>query len=582
MSSPTVSGEMMNDVAFEAFKEKSNVYLPSCVRFCYLILIANALKTNNFDIDLTTDWERKLDVAMENDMSARKAVRDYTQRIFKQQLYDKTTESSLIMHLQAALDLLVHATSTSKTESIKTFTNMLPLCPSKVASNETLRNKIALLVQPVFSNDPRTRKLAAQALGLLTSHPSYDSGMLLDITRRLLQQLKDWRNAVGESLNKIAGALVALSYIFSRTAYRRHATDLSTMIPPYLSVLFDMVSNSTDLTLREATYISISQLCMFASLTSQAIETYVPFNGLIVKILEDAKKGNTDAISALGYIGMMCEESPSEEEPVKSPLLFVESKLHSLHELREPETHFAIGEAICSLSSGWSSKALMPLLDVYSNNSGLAEDEKLEYPSTPPRNITITRRFEYLLKDCHSTKPSLNRASVIWLLCFLQFCGSQAVTQDYLRRCQIAFMRALSSRDSMVQETGARGLNIVYESGTQQLKDELVKDLVNLFENNSSKLSGLVSEDTELLDAGAITNRDGSSVVTYKDILSLASEAGDPTLVYRFMSLAANSSIWTTRAAFGRFGLTNIFSNSGTEGYLAKNPKLYVKLYRYR
>jgi proteasome component ECM29 len=33
--------------------------------------------------------------------------------------------------------------------------------------------------------------------------------------------------------------------------------------------------------------------------------------------------------------------------------------------------------------------------------------------------------------------------------------------------------------------------------------------------------------------------------------MNLAAEAGDPTLVYRFMSLASNNAIWTNRAAFG-------------------------------
>jgi proteasome component ECM29 len=64
--------------------------------------------------------------------------------------------------------------------------------------------------------------------------------------------------------------------------------------------------------------------------------------------------------------------------------------------------------------------------------------------------------------------------------------------------------------------------------------------------------------------------------------MSLASEVGDPSLVYRFMSLASNSAIWSSRAAFGRFGLGSILSNSGVDGYLAENPKLYPKLFRYR
>jgi len=47
-------------------------------------------------------------------------------------------------------------------------------------------------------------------------------------------------------------------------------------------------------------------------------------------------------------------------------------------------------------------------------------------------------------------------------------------------------------------------------------------------------------------------------------------------LVYKFMSLASNAATWSTRAAFGRFGLSSILSESEID------PKLYPKLYRYR
>lgn len=61
--------------------------------------------------------------------------------------------------------------------------------------------------------------------------------------------------------------------------------------------------------------------------------------------------------------------------------------------------------------------------------------------------------------------------------------------------------------------------------------------------------------------------------------MSLASEVGDPSLVYKFMSLARHNSLWSSRAAFGRFGLGSILSSSDV---LKHNPKLYPKLYRYR
>jgi len=85
-----------------------------------------------------------------------------------------------------------------------------------------------------------------------------------------------------------------------------------------------------------------------------------------------------------------------------------------------------------------------------------------------------------------------------------------------------------------------------------------------------------VDADTELFEPGALPTGEGNSVTSYKDIISLANEVGDQSLVYKFMSLAANAATWSTRAAFGRFGLSSILSESEID------PKLYPKLYRYR
>jgi proteasome component ECM29 len=104
------------------------------------------------------------------------------------------------------------------------------------------------------------------------------------------------------------------------------------------------------------------------------------------------------------------------------------------------------------------------------------------------------------------------------------------------------------------------------------------------FSSDKSNLGGgNVDEETTLFDPGALRTGDGdNSITTYKDILSLASEIGNPGLVYQFMSLAANNAVWSNRAAFANSGLRNILSDSSVGGYLSENPKLYTKLFRYR
>jgi proteasome component ECM29 len=120
---------------------------------------------------------------------------------------------------------------------------------------------------------------------------------------------------------------------------------------------------------------------------------------------------------------------------------------------------------------------------------------------------------------------------------------------------------------------------IVYEHGDKALKDDLVRELVQSFTGNNAKMSGTVTEDTQLFEAGALPTENGQSVTTYKDIVRLATEMGDPSLVYRFMNLASNNAIWSSRTAFGRFGLGQVLADSS---YLSENKKFYPKLFRYR
>ena len=85
--------------------------------------------------------------------------------------------------------------------------------------------------------------------------------------------------------------------------------------------------------------------------------------------------------------------------------------------------------------------------------------------------------------------------------------------QDRLRKSQATFSSLLGDRDEIVQESGAQGLSLVYEMGDQELKDDLVRDLVNSFTTTSSNLGGgNVNENTELFEPGALPTGEGNSV----------------------------------------------------------------------
>ncbi|KAF2792718.1 major component of the proteasome [Melanomma pulvis-pyrius CBS 109.77] len=549
--------------------------LPTVIAFCSQVAIHSALSEKNIRNEVTEDWGRKLETLMTTDLRARQAFRAYAA--------DDRHSKSLAILLRASFERLTHDELSDVGEIGTAFVRLLSLCPEKIWSQANLPNDFRSLEPSILSNNPDRRTAAAHAYGLLATHTACDEESIKKSQVLFFDKIKSWKIAVGGEINQISGVIVALGYYFSRLHWR-NALTLTNDHPvnQLLETLVGILQDSRDATLRSSVFVCIDQLCLFYVVNPSSIARLSKFQDVTQQIFDAAKTGVTSAILALGHLSMITKESEDAGVEPKTDYSYIAEKLHDLHEVRQPEVQFSVGEALSCFTSGWDSKALTAELDIeHPDQHHGPWDGPLKTPTGPKRETTLATTLEKTLKGCRQTKPSLKKASVIWLLCLLQYCGHKPETQSYLPQCQTAFKLCLSDRDEVVQEAASRGLGIVYEKGDRQLKDDLVRDLVGSFSDNKSKMSGTVSEDTQLFEPGALPTGDGS-ITTYKDILSLASEVGDSSLVYRFMSLASNNSIWSSRAAFGRFGLSNIFSDSSVDGYLAENPKLYPKLYRYR
>lgn len=390
-----------------------------------------------------------------------------------------------------------------------------------------------------------------------------------------------WQSAVGADVLRLHGALLAVTFWVTRTAYRgRASTYFDQRLQRLLQVSLAILSNSHDSLLLEAATFTISELGAFAAIRLDSLPEPHNAESVLRKLKQRGHEGDEGAILALGYLGMHCDaqsdeplaERPSSDLTVTS-LESVVEMLYALSEVRQAEVQFAIGAALSCSAVGWSSTYLVGKLDIEGPPPTLRYDR-----STKRLSLILGR----VLKDCKSTKPALRQATVVWLLCLVQYCGHFQEVQVRLRECQIAFKGFLSDKETLNRETAARGLTFVYEKGDRAVKDDLIRDLVSSFTGNDAGLAGTISEHTELFEPGALPTSDNTSITTYKDIMSLAAEVGDPSLVYRFMSMASNNAIWTSRAAFGHFGLSNILSDSSVDGYLAQNPKLYPALFRFR
>ncbi|EFQ87325.1 hypothetical protein CFE70_008273 [Pyrenophora teres f. teres 0-1] len=551
--------------------------LTTVISFCSSVAMQSALVDKEMGDDAPENWERKLDSQMTTDMRARQAFRAYAA--------NESHARSLAVILRASFDRLTQDDVSDIGDIGTTFVRLLSLLPQGYWVLANVVRDFGALQPSIVSNNPGRRLAAAHAYGLLASHENVDQGAFQSAQVGFFDKLQHWESAIGADINQTSGIILALGYYYSRAFWRASASPAVITaehpINKLLHAVVEIMKNSRDATLKSAAFSCIDQLSLFYVITPSLLSKYAKVEDIIQQIYESAKSGTTSAILALGHLSMITEEVETHSGEA-SDYKAISDKLYELHEVRQPEVHFSVGEALSCFAAGWDSKALTAELDIlHPEQPQEPWDASLQTPRGPKREKTLGIVMEKTLKGCVQTKPSLKKASVIWLLCLLQYCGHKPDMQSYLSQCQIAFKNCLSDRDEVVQEAASRGLGLVYEKGDRQLKDDLVRDLVGSFSDNKSKMAGTVTDDTQLFEPGALPTGDGS-ITTYKDILNLAAEVGDSSLVYRFMSMASNNSIWSSRAAFGRFGLSNIFSDSSVDGYLAQNPKLYPKLYRYR
>ncbi|KAF1360194.1 hypothetical protein EJ07DRAFT_165373 [Lizonia empirigonia] len=518
--------------------------LPTVISFCSQVALQSALVEKSINDDVSEDWGRKLDTLMSTDQRARQAFRSFAS--------NDSHGRSIAAIARASFDRLTRDDVSDVGDIGSTMVRLLSLCPQRYWALAHLIQDFRALELSILSNNAGRRLAAAHTYGLLASHPDCDQTAVQTSQTRFFDKLSTWKTAVGADINQISGIVIALGYYFSRKHWRssQSACDVPENHPVHhlLQTLVEILKETRDATLKTAVFACIDQLSLFHVIAPSTISKYAKMEDIAAQIYDSAKTGVTSAIVALGHLSMIAEESEETEEV--TDYKFIGDKLYELHEVRQSEVQF-------------SSEALIAELDIlHPEQTEEPWDTPLQTPTGPTREKTFKATLEKTLKG----------SSVIWLLCLLQYCGHKPEMQGYLGQCQVAFKSCLSDRDEVVQEAASRGLGLVYEKGDRELKDDLVRDLVGSFSDSKSNMAGTVSEDTQLFEPGALPTGDGKSITTYKDIMSLAAEVGDSSLVYRFMSMASNNSIWSSRAAFGRFGLSNIFSDSS----------LYPKLYRYR
>ncbi|KAK9476373.1 proteasome stabiliser-domain-containing protein [Lipomyces japonicus] len=465
--------------------------------------------------------------------------------------------------LSRYLNLLFDSFSTQRPGLVATgelWIEFIGLSPPGLVDSWTA--KINSLEALSIVHNTETRLIAARAIGIIGSALSVSDADVLSV----LDKFKAYLSSGSKQITfKIHGAIVSIGFILSRLNIRgRFNIADKKFVYEIFRILSTHLDKSSDSLLREASISALYQLGAYGVLAViDQTDILNASNSLIAYV-----KNKTDdrAILTFGSLTTSFER----EARIKAA-----ETIYSLHETKHIEFLFSTGEALSIIAAGWETNVLTRTIDIQGVTSDYHGDDEV-----------LESIIEKVLEYCKVTKPSLRKSACIWLLSLLQFCGHLKPVNDKLMLIHFAFLGFLGSKDDLVQESASRGLSLVYEKGDDKLKDDLVRSLMQTFTSDSrNPQAGKISEESELFDSGEIRTQAGSSISTYKDILNLASEAGDPSLVYKFVGIASSSALWSTRKG-AAFGLGSILSKTKLTDVLGINSRLtknlVPKLYRYR
>lgn len=538
-------GEDLNDAVGVGYFQP--IAADAAATFCRTILLHQALESEQMTPEIDGDWERKITASIANDGGARRAVTSYL---------GKTSQRSLMCFLEALFMVQNAQKGPQTSQRMSILLELLSLAPDPLVS--LFAPKAILLTDAIISNDKLLRIKASSIFGILGSHPQFPSGSAQKLLTAFERKYSQWKSAVGAEVIQGHGALLASSSYISRMIHRGRFNDVRDISQRLLQAGLDIISNSHDSLMLEGATSAIAELSAYAAMSIESLPPRYEPSSLLQALKKMGKAGDEKAILALGYLGMRCLPEGEDTQlsvPNGSPVLAsnnfhdIVDILYDFHQVRQAEVQFAVGAALSCAAVGWKSAYMV--MDIHQpveeNTANIAAHQQIHLLLDTSSIVRLDQVLDRVIIDCTTTKPALRQACVIWLLCLVQYCGQLQNIRRRLKECQTAFRGFLSDHDSLNRETAARGLGLVYEKGDRETKDDLIRELVGSFTGNSAGLSGSVSDQTELFEPGALPTGENQSISTYKDIMSLAAEVGDPSLVYKFMGMAANNAIWSSR-----------------------------------
>eukprot|EP00873_Tetraselmis_striata_P043262 jgi/Tetstr1/463526/TSEL_008405.t1 len=179
----------------------------------------------------------------------------------------------------------------------------------------------------------------------------------------------------------------------------------------------------------------------------------------------------------------------------------------------------------------------------------------------------------------YHSRVEVRCAACIWLLSLVAFTQRHPRLMAMLPEIQEAFSSLLGDANELTQDMASRGMSIVYAIGDAATREKLVAGLVGTLQGGPKKRRAVkLTGDTQVFEEGTIGEAPGGgSLSTYKELCALATDLGQPDLVYRFMDLANHQAALTSRrgAAFGFASIAKLAGEQLGPHVAALVPKLY-------
>lgn len=356
----------------------------------------------------------------------------------------------------------------------------------------------------------------------------------------------------------------ALGYLFASgfiQGWRKNVLNLS-------EDLFNLASNDG---CKDNLLQSTSLLCLGYSTFGEPLRS-----DQLVLIIQDIlpmlKKSNhktvaSRVVDALGFISMTMDCKDHEESITDEILAYYCSKDEILLE--------HCGKAlVCVWGGSEMSKEQFLLL----HDSPEARPFPCQGTSRNRNKI-----LKFIVNKCiSSTRGEARMAGAIWLLSLISNVADTPEISENIPDIQKAFCMLLGDSNDRTQELASRGVTASYEHARDDMKKELVDTLVTILSGNATSgwmRPNHVDQDTQLFEPGSLGSlpEQGGNISTYKEICSLATDLGQPDLIYQFMNLASHQAAADASrgAAYGMASVASIAGDALKPHIKSLIPRLY-------